>query len=248
MVSVNTMTAQIQDQVFAEFRNLVPLDIFDSPECQALATQAIADRHLKIDTTRLSNALGPGIPIPVVLVEDHYPGWLKSEDLANLEISVDCYQPRHLNPKAIAPLLADVVKFAKAAMAIPNEYLWGGTIGPNLDCSGLVQRAYGSQGIWVPRDAYQQEAFCQAVEVNLEHSETLDTVLHAGDLIFFGTPVKATHVAIYLGKGQYIHSSGKEQGRNGIGIDSLTHLDHPVSQTYFQQYRGVGRVMNSFCP
>ena len=248
MVSIDTIHQNIQAGITVEYRNDRPLDIFDSAECLALATQAIAHRHLKVNGAMLSDLRQEGNAIPVILVEDDYPGWLRSQDLSSLERTDDCYQPRPMGRESIASVLADVVKFAIEAMAIPNEYLWGGTIGPHLDCSGLVQRAYGSQGIWVPRDAYQQEAFTQVLTVNFDEPESLDLVLMMGDLIFFGSPQKATHVAIYLGQGQYIHSSGKEQGRNCIGLDSLIQLSHPVSQTYFEQYRGAGRVMTSFCP
>jgi cell wall-associated NlpC family hydrolase len=72
--------------------------------------------------------------------------------------------------------------------------------------------------------------------------------LRSGDFVFFGTPEKATHVGLYLGNGTYIHSSGKEQGRNGIGIDSLVDRSDPVSQSYYQQLRGYGRVVASYQP
>ncbi len=60
---------------------------------------------------------------------------------------------------------------------------------------------------------YQQEAFTQIVDM---------TELKLGDLIFFGTSKKATHVGLYLGDCYSLHSSGKDQGRNGIGIDQLS--------------------------
>ena len=44
-----------------------------------------------------------------------------------------------------------------------------------------------------------------------------------GDLVFFGSTEKATHVGLYLGEACYIHSSGQKQGRNGIGIDKEHH-------------------------
>jgi cell wall-associated NlpC family hydrolase len=74
----------------------------------------------------------------------------------------------------------------------------------------------------------------------------LTAVMVPGDLIFFGSPAKATHVALYLGDGRYIHSSGQDQGRNGIGLDSLTDRSEPVSQTYYGQVRGAGRVVQSY--
>ncbi len=246
MVSLDSIYASGSAPV--EYCNTVPVDIYDSPECKALATQAIAHRHLRVDAAQLPELTESLGALPIVLVEDCYPGWLRIEDVKALHVAEAPYQAIAIDRAAIAPCLEQVITFAKAAMAIPNEYLWGGTIGPNLDCSGLVQRAYGSQGIWLPRDAYQQEAFVESLPVELETAFDLDTVLKPGDLIFFGPPEKATHVAIYLEGGQYIHSSGKEQGRNQIGIDSLSDLQHPVSRRYAEQFRGAGRVMRSFCP
>ena len=62
-----------------------------------------------------------------------------------------------------------------------NYYLWGGTVRPNYDCSGLMQAAFASVGIWLPRDAYQQEGFTQAITIG---------ELATGDLVFFGTSKK----------------------------------------------------------
>ncbi|MFO5528213.1 MAG: C40 family peptidase, partial [Cuspidothrix sp.] len=133
--------------------------------------------------------------------------------------------------------IPEIIGFTQAAKQQDNYYLWGGTVAPNYDCSGLMQAAFQSVGVWLPRDAYQQEAFTQAIDIN---------ELQPGDLIFFGTPQKATHVGLYLGDGYYIHSSGKEQGRNGIGIDQLSDQDDKVSQAYYQQLRGAGRVIKSY--
>ena len=129
------------------------------------------------------------------------------------------------------------------AGAIPNKYLWGGTVGPNFDCSGLVQSAFASQGIWLPRDAYQQERFCKNLEIPLPNYQ----ILRPGDLLFFGSQEKCTHVAIYLGDGIYCHSSGIENGRNGIGCDGIGSFDqNPVANFYRSQFRRAGRVLNSY--
>ena len=37
-----------------------------------------------------------------------------------------------------------VVAFGLKALGQPNRYLWGGSLGPDFDCSGLVQTAYAS--------------------------------------------------------------------------------------------------------
>jgi cell wall-associated NlpC family hydrolase len=106
-----------------------------------------------------------------------------------------------------------------------------------------MQAAFASVGIWIPRDAYQQEAFAEPIDLG---------DLQIGDLIFFGTPVKATHVGIYIGNNEYIHSSGKEHGHNGIAVSvielnatSAIAESDQVSQWYFKELRGAGRITKS---
>ena len=149
------------------------------------------------------------------------------------------YQAPVLTAQEIQARLPQVIDFAQAAMATPNTYLWGGTIAPNYDCSGLVQAAFLSAGIQLPRDSYQQEDFTQRID---------RSALQPGDLIFFGTPTRTTHVALYLSEGRYIHSSGKDTGRNSIGIDSLTDLGDPVSASYQALLRCYGRVIANYQP
>jgi len=175
----------------------------------------------------------------VYLREDDYSGWVSFSDLGLLQPATVLYQAARFSESEIKKLLAEVIAFTQKAMQQPNYYLWGGTVGPNYDCSGLMQAAFASVGIWLPRDAYQQEGFTQAITI---------AELAAGDLIFFGTSQKATHVGLYLADGYYIHSSGKEQGRNGIGIDVLSEQGDAVSQSYYQQLRGAGRVFKSYEP
>jgi cell wall-associated NlpC family hydrolase len=208
------------------------LNLYDSPQLERLATQAVAGRQLRVET------IAEGHPaVRVVLCEDGYPGWVAIEDLDLLEErgrGGEGWMGKGLTPEEIGDRIPQVLEFVQNAMRQPNYYLWGGTVGPNYDCSGLVQTAFAAAGIWLPRDAYQQEAFVQAIAL---------ADLRAGDLIFFGTPERCTHVGIYLGEGQYIHSSGKDQGRNGIGVDVLSENGDAVSVAYFRQLRGVGRVV-----
>jgi NlpC/P60 family/Bacterial dipeptidyl-peptidase Sh3 domain len=217
----------------SEYRCREQLDLYSSPVCQGLATQADKNRHLRIvSLTPTENAL------PIRLCEDDYPAWLKLNDVEKLELTTDSYQPQLIDRSTIETRMPQIIAFAQAAMAVPNQYLWGGTVAPDYDCSGLMQAAFQSQGIWLPRDSYQQEAFTQRISI----AEMLP-----GDLIFFGTPAKTDHVALHLGDLQYIHSSGVQMGRNGIGIDSLTdRTDDPVSLGYYAKLRCCGRVMASY--
>jgi len=173
------------------------------------------------------------------LCEDQYRGWIAPNNLHLLKLATKPYQPANFTAIEIEKLVPDVIEFTQKAMRKTNYYLWGGTVGPNYDCSGLMQAAFLSVGVWIPRDAYQQEAFTQTIDIN---------EIQIGDLVFFGTPQKATHVGLYLGNGYYIHSSGKDQGRNGIGIDQLSPDGDRISQLYYKQLRGSGRVVRSYIP
>ena len=214
---------------------LGPLNGYSRPSGDGLATQAWAGRQL-----RVLEASGAQGRLRVRLLDDGYPCWIAASDLLGRAVAAAPYAPLLLSSDAIAARRAAVLRFGALALQQPNRYLWGGSLGPDYDCSGLVQRAFASAGIWLPRDAYLQERFCSPVAVRVG-------VLHAllpGDLIFFGTPQRCTHVALHLGEGRYLHSSGREHGRDGLGIDDLrAHNNDPVARHYRAQLRGAGRVL-----
>lgn len=230
MVQLEDLKQRWQVAPKAEYRCDRTLNLYKTPTEPGLVTQAAAGRQLRI------TAIEP-TGVHVILRADDYPGWLRLEDVDALTPAATPYQPSTVTRPDIERVIPDAIAFTRAAMATPNEYLWGGTVAPNYDCSGLMQAAFAAVGVPLPRDSYQQEAFTKTVD---------KTELLPGDLIFFGTPERTTHVALHLGKGQYIHSSGKDQGRNGIGIDSITDLADPISQAYAAQYRCCGRIMEGY--
>ena len=202
-----------------------------------LATQAAAGRRFRIVEPMASEVHDR---VRVVLMEDGYPCWLSLSELDGDASACSDWEPSLLSADAIHARLDKVLNWLDKAAQRSNTYLWGGTVGPDLDCSGLVQTAFASAGIWLPRDAYQQERFCQPVNISPEDA----SLLLPGDLIFFGQPERCTHVGIHLGDGRYMHSSGREHGRNGIGIDHLDPADaHPVANHYRSELRGAGRVI-----
>jgi cell wall-associated NlpC family hydrolase len=207
------------------------LDLYDSSRCEGLATQAAKGRHIQIISPRETHAA-----VEVRLAEDGYRAWLPASQQSALELTETVYQPSVVSRGEIENRIPRIIAFAKTAMTVPNYYLWGGTVAPNYDCSGLMQAAFWDSGIWLPRDSYQQADFTERIAEN---------ELLAGDLIFFAAKERVSHVALYLGDGEYIHSSGKDGGRNGIGIDRLSPDSGEIGQNYYRQLWGFGRVMES---
>jgi len=102
-----------------------------------------------------------------------------------------------------------IVNYAK--QFIGNPYVYGGTSLTNgCDCSGFTQTIFGLYGIKLNRTAASQSS--QGSYVNgLSNAR-------AGDLLFYCTNSKVTHVAIYEGRnsggtnGKIVHAANSEDG------------------------------------
>jgi len=87
---------------------------------------------------------------------------------------------------------------AEANSWIGTPYVYGGNSRIGADCSGFVQSVFLAVGISLPRTSQQQ--FDYSERINLEEIEI-------GDLIFFKRKGKISHVGIYAGDSEMIHSS-----------------------------------------
>jgi hypothetical protein len=99
-----------------------------------------------------------------------------------------------------------ILETARIFMGTP--YLWGGTSIKGVDCSGFVKTVYFLNGCILARDASQQALYGKDIPINNEFE------FNPGDLVFFGRhakedkPERITHVGLYLGDSEFIHSSG----------------------------------------
>src|SRR5215213_7194073 len=112
-------------------------------------------------------------------------------------------------PKSIEEKRKTLIEDSARMIGVP--YLWGGTSGHGIDCSGLARLLHRWIGLDLPRDADMQHQTARPVEPPFE----------VGDLLFFheaGKKRKVTHVGISLGGWRMIHSS---QGNNGVYIDDV---------------------------
>ncbi len=104
-----------------------------------------------------------------VALPDGGEGWLDAADVV-----------RRAGPFTAAP--DPVVVAATARHFLGMSYLWGGTSGWGVDCSGLVHLAHRVHGVTVPRDASDQQAALTPVEL---------ADVRAHDLLFFARPGRA---------------------------------------------------------
>jgi hypothetical protein len=100
------------------------------------------------------------------------------------------------------PKVQSILSMARQMMGSP--YLWGGTSSKAVDCSGFVKLIFYAQGIILARDASQQARYGESIDFTNMNN------LLPGDLLFFGNSAqRIRHVGIYLGKGDFIHASGR---------------------------------------
>ena len=82
------------------------------------------------------------------------------------------------------------------------RYLWGGTCAWGLDCSGLVHLAFRVAGWVVPRDAHDQQAAAEPVDID---------AVRRGDLYFFRYPGRGIHhVGLVTGAERMLHATEAE--------------------------------------
>jgi len=128
-----------------------------------------------------------------------------------------------------ARIIDAVVQTATDAMGTP--YKWGGTGEGGFDCSGLIQYAYGAHGISLPRRSTDQARVGQAVP------REVGSLLPGDILTFSAREGPITHVGLYVGGGQFIHSAS-----NGVQRSRLA-ADDPYGRWWWERWVGARRVL-----
>lgn len=121
----------------------------------------------------------------------------------------------------------EIIAFAKNFIGTP--YVYGGTsLTSGVDCSGFVYAVFDHFGTRLSRSSRAQYSDGTFVD---------KTNLATGDLVFFNTGGNSaiSHVGIYIGNGQYIHST--DGGGKGVTISSLS------SSYSAKTYYGACRVL-----
>lgn len=159
---------------------------------------------------------------------DGRQGWVKSSELVPAE---EIFYKTTLKEN----LVQTALKFH----GIP--YLWGGTSSKNIDCSGLVCNIYFMNGIQLPRDADMQALIGRELTTSMAPDG-----LEPGDLLFFGRKASegkeenVTHVAMYIGNGEYIHSAGY---RERVSINSMDSTMESFIERYPEIFVRAVRIL-----
>ncbi|MEG2441055.1 MAG: NlpC/P60 family protein [Acetivibrio sp.] len=138
-----------------------------------------------------------------------------------LERAVAAEEVKADEAAGVSSTQASIVEYAKQFLG--NAYVWGGTSLTNgTDCSGFTMRIYEHFGYSIPRTSGAQSSYTTSVN---------SSDVKPGDLFFYGSNGRVSHVAMYIGGGQVIHASTE---RTGIKI----------SNAYYRTPIKIGRVMN----
>lgn len=108
---------------------------------------------------------------------------------------------------------------------IGTQYRWGGKSSRGIDCSGFCSMVYMENGFIIYRDAELKEEYMKSIAFK---------DIKNGDLIFF-----PGHVAMYIGKGKYIHSNGKY---GGVSINSFNEKDEDYRDDLANSILGIGSI------
>jgi len=111
------------------------------------------------------------------------------------------------NNTAEAATPTELIQVASQYKGIPYRY--GGTTTAGFDCSGYTSFVFKQLGISLPRTSAGQYGVGTAVsKANLQ----------VGDLVFFNTSGRGvSHVGIYIGNNNFIHSSSSK----GVSVASI---------------------------
>ena len=112
---------------------------------------------------------------------------------------------------------SDIVATAKQYLGV--RYVYGGASPSGFDCSGFTMYIYKQYSYSLPHTATGQW------QSGLGTRIWGISALQPGDLVFFNDPARnagkaCSHAGIYIGNGQFIHSSSSSSG--GVIISDLT--------------------------
>ncbi|WP_243145976.1 C40 family peptidase [Clostridium chromiireducens] len=184
---INKETLMISDKISKQWekeKNVVVInsfaDVLNKPEASGYQIANLTRGANLISTNHISE----NQKFVKVILPNSKIGWIRKNFISDLKKTYT------IDGEEV--LRENLVKSALSYLG--TQYRWGGKTPLGIDCSGLCSMAYMLNGILIYRDAKIKEGF-PIKEITCEK-------LKKGDLIFF-----PGHVAMYLEKGNFVHSS-----------------------------------------
>jgi cell wall-associated NlpC family hydrolase len=157
------------------------------------------------------------IRILILLLVLPFKSWSQSD----FKVIFDDESPSVVNETPKIIVLADSLRTSLVTNAmkyIGVSYHYSQSNENGFDCSGYVKYVYENFGYSLPRsssDQYKQSRHVRAKEAR------------PGDLVFFVTRgKKISHVGIYLGNNQFIHSPSKGKSVSISNLDEIYYKNH----------------------
>lgn len=166
-------------------------DVMSQPTVKSKVILTLYRGSILLD---LGSAAEPGWHC--VQLADGKDGFVRKE-----QIAVRGTQKTDLNEKALRNALVNT-----AYSYLGTPYRWGGKSTLGIDCSGFTFMVYALNDIYIHRDS----AWLPKTPVR----KIADCEKKPGDLLYF-----PGHIALYLGNGEYIHSTAKDGA--GVTINSM---------------------------
>lgn len=150
-----------------------------------------------------------------VLLPQNRAGWVRKEFLRKIDKPSPQKDEDELRKKLVHTALS----------YLGTQYRWGGKSSMGIDCSGLCSIAYLMNGIVIYRDAELKDEYMR--RISMEEAKP-------GDLLFW-----PGHVAMYIGNGRYVHSTGRE---GSVVINSLIPDHQDYRDDLARNITGVGTI------
>jgi cell wall-associated NlpC family hydrolase len=118
--------------------------------------------------------------------------------------------PKPTRGEEVGNIAKNIIATGKKYIGV--RYAYGGSSPKGFDCSGFTSYVFKQHGITLPRSTVDQAV----VGTKVSKAD-----LKAGDILIFSNTYKKgpSHAAIYIGNGQFIHSSSV--GSGGVMISNL---------------------------
>lgn len=200
------------------------VDIMSIPKVQGVCLQSLY-RGALIQVERFESETEGWAQVRLL---DDRSGYLRNQFLRKKEFSQEAVWTGILPGIQVEEEWFRQAVTETAKSYLGTQYRWGGKSPAGIDCSGLTSISYMLNGVLTYRDA--------KIETGYPVHQISQEEIKKGDLLYF-----PGHIAMYLGEGKYIHSTGRV-GSGGVVINSLRETDADYREDLRKSLYAAGSI------